>query len=226
MNLAKPNKLVKYLTDGKTLWILYSHSGWENTIMAEMNLATRRITKIISGIEMKNRDKIAKLEFSDSIKKVSVETGHISYVISADSALMNFVKDNPENELGKLLLMHCDSENIIIDTEALSSDFTRALKGDETTELLEIFRKVNLKNAYPEECVCGVCCDLDIRIKELEEEGLINPITHGKAIGVITDTFDDAVKATEILNGKGYTVMPMQEYPDRYRSFVTYIMKK
>lgn len=225
MNLAKPNKLIEYLTDGKRNWILYSHSGWENTILAEMNASTKRITSIISGVEMKNRDKIAKLQFSTSINKVPADTSNIGFVLEAYYALSHFVESNPANELGRLLLMHCDSENLVIDTDGFFSDFSRGLKGDEITDLLEIFRRVNLESAKPEECACGVCCDLDTQISKLENEGVLNAESRGNAIGVIGDTFDDAVKATELLKDKGYTVLPMADYPDKYRNFVTYILK-
>lgn len=184
MNLAKPNKLIEYLTDGRKIWILYSHSGWENTIMAELNTDRPKIQSIISGREMKNRDKITGLQFGDSIKKVSVDSGHIDLVIGAYSALTNFVESNPNNELGQLLLFHCNSENIVIDTEALSSDFSRPLKWDKTADLLEIFRRVNLDGCKPEECACGVCCDLDTHIMRLEDERILDSKSHGRAIGV------------------------------------------
>ncbi len=72
----------------------------------------------------------------------------------------------------------------------------------------------------------GVCCNLDTHIMRLEDERILDSKSHGRAIGVISDTFDDAVKASEYLKDKGYSILPMAEYPDKYRNFVVYILKK
>lgn len=227
MNLVKPNKAVKYLTDGKRIWILYSpHTGWEQTIMAEVNATTNKVSFIVDGCDMKDREKIINVEIRTRPREIDINGMELGLVMNAYWALEGVDENSPYYNLAQSLKMHCDSENILVNTTSLDSDFANPPKGPEIADLLDVFRRTNLEGAKPEDCICGVCCDLDNQCKLLEDEGLIVVDSHSNAIGIVCESIGHAIKATENLKNRGFEVAPIGPYPDTKRNFITYILKK
>lgn len=226
MNLVRPNKAVKYMTDGKRIWILYSpNTGWEQTIMAEINKESRKVIYIVDGRNMRDREKIIRVEIYINPRVISADVMDIGIVTEAYRALEDVAEGSRHYSLTQALLSHCNSDNILIDTTTLDSDFDNPPGGEEISDLLDVFRRTNLKGATPQECICGVCCDLDNQCRHLEDSGLINSETPFKAVGIICTSFDEAVRATQNLKKRGYDVAPVGDYPDRHRNFITYIMR-
>lgn len=226
MNLARPNKNIKYLSDSNKVWVIYSpHTGWEHTIMAEINMANSKVISVIDGERMENRELIMDIDIIKRPRKLDIDGKDLGLIMKAYLALRELSESHPDYELAQALIFHCDSNNIIYNPTGLSSDFVDSLDGNEIADLLDIFRRVNLKRVPQNECICGICCDLDNRVIELEKEGLLDADGHGVAIGIVCNGYADGLNAIEVLQERGYRIVPDGKYTDKHRNFIVYVLR-